>query len=255
MNPYAKKSLIIFDLDGTLAESKQPMDAEMAELLDKLLEKKHIAIISGGSFAQFEKQFLPAVEHTPNAFQNFSNLYLLPASGSAMYDWKKKKWIKEYSHDLSTAEKQKIRDAFEIALAKVGEKTPEKLYGEQLEDRGSQMTFSALGQAAPITVKATWDPTEKRRLAIAAQLQKLLPEFSIGIGGMTSIDVTKSGIDKAFGVAELSRQTAIPIDQMLYVGDALFPGGNDYAARKSGVECFEVAHTGDTKKLIQKIIG
>jgi len=63
MRNFKDKSLIIFDLDGTLAESKQPMDSEMTELLARLLEKKKVAVISGGSFEQFKKQFLPELEH------------------------------------------------------------------------------------------------------------------------------------------------------------------------------------------------
>jgi phosphomannomutase len=52
------KGLIIFDLDGTLAESKLPLDAEMAALLARLLEVVKVAVISGGAWAQYEKQVL-----------------------------------------------------------------------------------------------------------------------------------------------------------------------------------------------------
>jgi hydroxymethylpyrimidine pyrophosphatase-like HAD family hydrolase len=104
-------------------------------------------------------------------------------------------------------------------------------------------------------VKAQWDPTEKKRLHIVSFLKPLLPEFSIGIGGMTSIDVTKKGIDKAFGVRKICEYLKIPISNAVYVGDALFEGGNDYAARASGVECVEVANVKETKKLIAEIIN
>jgi phosphomannomutase len=260
MNTFSNKQLIVFDLDGTLAKSKQPVDIKMAALLQRLLLQKKVAVISGGTFGQFEKQFLPTLE---NEKALLSNLYLLPTSGSALYMFKETteknmprgSWVKEYSHDLSSDEKEKIRTAFDAALENAGEKTPPRIYGERLEDRDSQMTFSALGQTAPIKEKAEWDPTGKRKLHIAYFLKPLLPDFSIGIGGMTSIDVTKKGIDKAFGVRELSKYANVPIEKMLYVGDALFPGGNDYAARASGVECHEVANVNETKRLIQKIIS
>jgi phosphomannomutase len=281
MKNFIEKNLVIFDLDGTLAESKQPMDSEMVRLLLELLEKKKVAVISGGSFEQFKKQFLPEFEgfegaegedqasnHTltmyiqrqsgskkdmpteepskissPSPYYGFpfSNLFLLPTSGSAMYIFKKDNWVNEYSHNLTASEKEKIYTAFKGAVEKSGEKMPEKTYGEITEDRDSQITFSAAGQQAPIEAKAQWDPTEKKRLHIVSLLKPLLPEFSIGIGGMTSIDVTKKGIDKAFGVRKICEYLKISIEMALYVGDALFPGGNDYAARASGVECVEVA--------------
>lgn len=261
MQNFAEKDLIIFDLDGTLAESKQPVDEEMAIYLLALLKKKKVAVISGGSFAQFQRQFLPSLEKqtvwskVSNVPSLFPNLFLLPTSGSAMYIFKENNWFKEYSHDLSVDEKSKIYVAFKEAVEKSGEKMPEKTYDEIAEDRGSQITFSAAGQRAPIEVKAVWDPTEKKRLHIVSLLKPLLPEFSIGIGGMTSIDVTKKGIDKAFGVKKICEYVKISIEKAVYVGDALFPGGNDYAARASGVLCIEVKDISDTKKLIGEMIA
>jgi hydroxymethylpyrimidine pyrophosphatase-like HAD family hydrolase len=260
MNNFSQKDLIIFDLDGTLAESKQPVDENMAIMLLMLLSKKKMAVISGGSFPQFQKQFLPALvkqtkwSKASDLPSPFINLFLLPTTGSSMYIFKENNWFKEYSHDLSVSEKEQIRFALKVALEKAGEKIPPKIYGEQIEDRGSQISFSALGQEAPIVEKAKWDPTEKRRLFIVSFLEPILPEFSIGIGGMTTIDITKKGIDKSFGVRKICEYLKIPIEKALYVGDALFEGGNDYAARDSGVECFEVKDVGETKKLIEKMI-
>jgi hypothetical protein len=252
MTDFSQKDLIVFDLDGTLAESKQPVGAATAGLLGRLLSVKKAAVITGGSFAQIRKQFLPALQKTAGI--PFSNLFLLPTSGAALYAFEKNEWEKEYSLDLSPSEKETIRSAFGRAFEEAGEKTPERLWGEQIEDRGAQMTFSALGQQAPIVAKATWDPDQKRRLLIVSFLKPLLPDFSIGIGGMTTIDVTRKGVDKAFGVRELSKYAKVPIERMLYVGDALFPGGNDYEARASGVECHEVSGVADTKRLIKDIL-
>ena len=255
MKNIAEKDLIIFDLDGTLAESKQVMDSEMTGLLAQLLKRKKVAVISGGSFEQFEKQFLPGLENFEKIESfPFSNLLLLPTTGSTLYIFKKNNWVKEYSHDLSPAKKEKIYAAFKEAVEKSGEKMPTETYGPVSEDRGGQITFSADGQEAPISVKAEWDPTEKKRLHIVSFLKPLLPDFSIGIGGMTSIDVTKKGIDKAFGVKKICEYIKIPIEKAVYIGDALFEGGNDYAARASGVECVEVANVTATKKLIAEII-
>jgi len=47
------------------------------------------------------------------------------------------------------------------------------------------------------------------------------------MGGTTSIDITKPGIDKAYGIAKLRDQLAMPISEMLFAGDAYLPRGND----------------------------
>jgi hypothetical protein len=70
-----------------------------------------------------------------------------------------------------------------------------KVWGEPIEDRGSQITFSALGQQAPLEEKKRWDPDFTKRKKIKAVLENLIPEFSVHLGGTTSVDVTKPGID------------------------------------------------------------
>ena len=112
--------------------------------------------------------------------------------------------------------------------------TAEARWGEPIEDRDSQITFSALGQGAPLNEKETWDPDFAKRKAIKAILAPLIPEFSIQLGGSTSIDVTRPGIDKAYGVRKLHETLGIAIADMIFVGDAIFPGGSDYPAKQAG---------------------
>jgi phosphomannomutase len=244
------KKLIIFDLDGTLAESKSPMDEEMIELLTKLLEKKKVAIMSGGSFHQFQKQFLGDFPHS----DFLKNLYLCPTCGSSFYQYDMA-WKEVYSEKLTSEEKRRIYEAFDIALEKVGFQKPEKMYGELIEDRGSQITFSAFGQQAPLSLKAPWDPDHVKRLAMISFLEKSLPDLEARIGGTTSIDVTKKSIDKAYGVRKLQENLHIPIAEMLFVGDALFPGGNDYSATVTGIDTAPVLGPEDTKALIRRLIS
>jgi hydroxymethylpyrimidine pyrophosphatase-like HAD family hydrolase len=47
------KKLIVFDLDGTLAESKSSLDTEMSTLLHNLIRIVKVAVISGGDWPQF----------------------------------------------------------------------------------------------------------------------------------------------------------------------------------------------------------
>ena len=243
------KRLVVFDLDGTLAQSKASLDAEMAGLLGRLLEFIKVAVISGGAWRQFEKQVL---SHLPED-DRLRNLSILPTCGTKFFQ-RNGSWKELYSEDFSPDQKQKIIGALNTALDRSGIKTDQH-WGEVIEDRGSQLTFSALGQEAPLDQKKVWDPDFKKREKIKAILDPLIPEFSVNLGGSTSIDVTKHGIDKAYGIRKLRDTLGIPIDDMIFVGDAIFPGGNDYPAKQAGVVSIEVRDPDETKRVIEAIIA
>lgn len=243
------KKLIVFDLDGTLAPSKSSLDAEMSSLLRDLLGAAKVAVISGGDWPQFEKQLL---SHLPDN-GILANLSLLPTCGTKFFRYAGT-WTKLYSEDFGAGEKAEIMSAFTKALAEAGYKVA-RVWGEVIEDRGSQITFSALGQQAPLEEKIKWDPDFARRKRITAILDTLLPEFSVRMGGSTSIDVTKPGIDKAYGIGKLRDILGITTDEMIFVGDAIFPGGNDYPAEQTGVVSLPVRGSDDTKLVVKAILA
>jgi HAD superfamily hydrolase (TIGR01484 family) len=243
------KKLIVFDLDGTLAESKSSVDAEMSRLLHDLLGIVKMAVISGGDWPQFEKQVLSHLPHDGSLV----NLSILPTCGTKLYQYKVD-WKKLYSEDFSADEKAKIISSLKKAVAQAGFKV-EKVWGEVIEDRGSQITFSALGQQAPLDEKKKWDPDFSKRKKIKAILDPLIPGFSVRMGGATSIDVTKPGIDKAYGIGKLRDVLGISLQEMIFVGDALFPGGNDYPAEQAGVVSIPVQGPHETKRVVETIIA
>jgi len=243
--------MIAFDLDQTLTESKAPLDGEMSRLLCGLLKIKKVAVISGASFKQFENQFL---KHFSCAPENLENLFLLPTNGAILYEHKGG-WRSVYQHELSQAEKKKIFEAFEKTFAETEFKLAKKIYGELIEDRGTQVTFSGLGSEAPLALKEAWDSDHTKRKVLADTLRINLPDFSVSIGGATSIDITRKGVDKASGVGGLMRRLGLLNKQVLYVGDALFPGGNDASLLSLGIFCASVSGVNDTKKLIRDIIS
>jgi len=243
------KKLIVFDLDGTLAESKSSLDAEMAALLSDLLKVVKVAVISGGDWPQFEGQLL---SNLPGD-ESLKNLTLLPTCGTKLYLYTGG-WNKIYSEDFTAEEKEKIVGSLNQALLAAGFQV-EKLWGEAIEDRGSQITYSALGQQAPIAEKKKWDPDFSKRKKIKEFLDKSIPEFSVRLGGTTSIDITKPGIDKAYGIRKLRDILGIAIEEMIFVGDALFPGGNDYPAKEAGVVCIQVRDHNESKRVIETIIA
>jgi hypothetical protein len=242
------KKLIVYDLDGTLAESKSSLDTEMAALLHDLLGIVKVAVISGGDWPQFEKQLLSNLPHD----ERLANLSILPTCGTKFFQYSGD-WKRLYEEDFTADEKKKILSSLEKALGVAGFKV-ENVWGEVIEDRGSQITFSALGQQAPLEEKSKWDPDFTKRKKIKAILDTVIPEFSVRMGGATSIDITKPGIDKAYGIRKLRDLLGISLKEMIYIGYALFVGGNDYPAEEAGVVSIPVQGPHKAKRVTEAII-
>jgi acetate kinase len=244
-----RKKLIVFDLDGTLAVSKAPLDAEMATLLDALLRVVKVAVISGGGWPQFEKQLLSQL----SGDERLMDLSLLPTCGTQFFQYSSG-WTLLYAENFSDEEKELVVHSLKKAIESSNFRI-EGTWGEQIEDRGSQITFSALGQQAPIEEKEKWDPDFAKRKKMQAHLEQLIPGFSVRLGGTTSVDVTKLGIDKGYGMRKLRDTLGIGLHEMLFVGDALFPGGNDYPAKEAGVESIQVRDPNESKRVIEAILA
>ena len=240
--------LIAFDLDGTLAESKSAVDTEMATLLKRLMAVTRVAVISGGDWPQFQKQLLSNLTGG-----NFANLSLLPTCGAKFYE-SKSGWTQLYAENLADAEKAKIVDSIQRAIAQSGEKI-EKTYGEQVEDRGTQITFSALGQQAPTSAKRTGTRNSRsgrRSRPSSTRCYPTSPSASAGRRRSTSLSPAST---RPTASASLRDTLGVPIDHMLFVGDALFEGGNDYAAKEAGVRTIQVRDPDESKRVIEAVIA
>ena len=258
MSKYSSKKLFVFDLDGTLTKSKDYLQDDMCEQLRMLIDRHEVSVISGCGYKQMYEQFLVPFKEKLKCFDFFDirmmKLSLLPMSGSSMYLWNRHDRIFEskYRDDLSLREKAKILAAFDHAISKLEIKLP-KSFGTVEEDRGSQITFSLLGQEAPLAKKAQFDSTFYKRKQIQGVMESFLPEFSVKIGGTTSIDVTRKGVDKAYGIERLMKHAKHKKKDLLFIGDAIFPGGNDWSVKEAGIESISVIHVNETLEFIRSI--
>lgn len=243
------KQLVAFDLDGTLAESKQPLPEAVGEALANLLAVADVAVISGGDWPQFNQQIVARLP----ARTDRTKLWLMPTTGTKLYRYDQN-WTQVYAELFDDAQRQAILTAFDASLQATGF-VPEQTWGERIEDRGSQITFSALGQQAPLDAKTHWDPDFAKRKIIQADLGKRLPGLSINIGGATSIDITREGVDKAYALKKLRDASGIPLEAMMFIGDAIFPGGNDYPAKQLGLDTVRVRDPEETLSVIATIIA
>lgn len=252
------KKVLAFDLDGTLAPSKSSLPPRMGELLDALLAYFDVCVISGGKFGQFETQLLQGL---PSGSEKLKRLHLMPTCGTQYYKFEDDVWHQVYAENFTDEEKQKIVAALNEGIDTLGYRES-KVYGDIIEDRGSQITFSALGQDIVaelgdegVRLKEEWDLDTTKKNAIREYVANLIPDFEVRVGGGTSIDITKPGIDKAYGMQKLIHILDISKDDILFFGDRLQEGGNDYPVKAFGIESIEVARWEDTANCLESIIA
>lgn len=260
------KKLIAFDQDDTINITKLPLDEEMASLFVELLEKFQVCIISGTNWEVMKKNDIDTLKVYKNV--NYKNYLIMPTTGTQLWHYvgddaelKEDQVLqdgfkREYAYFLTDSQVERIHNSIEKAAKELGYWC-ENPKGEIIENRGSQVTFSALGQWATPEEKHAWDPEMTKRKAIVAKIQPVLDELDlqVGIGGATSIDVTLPGIDKAYGMKRLMDHTGLVKEDILFIGDKLQPGGNDYPVKSLSIDTIEVKSAEDTKWILRGILG
>lgn len=238
----------VFDVDGTLVVSKTPMTALVAAFLEGLLRQgKIVAVISGGKFSILEANILSRLGER----ERWEQLFVMPTVGASLYEWKDGAWREVYANPVTREEFGEIQKAFDTAFTHTAFPRPEAKWGEQIEYRDTQVTFSAFGQTAPVEVKQGWDPDNTKKQELVRLLEPLLPAYAVKAGGMTSIDVTHAGIDKQYGIERFMEHMGLLKEDILFVGDALYEGGNDHVVTKTGVDVCQVANPDDMLKQLR----
>ncbi len=252
-----KKKHIAFDLDGTLAPSKSHFHEHMVNMFDRLLEKYHVCVISGGKYELFQRQFLTQITKDPECLER---LHLMPTSGTRYYRFKDGEWKELYAENISPEGKKRIIKALQEGLEESGYKA-EKTYGDIIEDRDSQISLSIFGQEIVaelgeegIRIKDEWDPDASKKLRRRDIIPPKIPDFEVRAAGATTIDVTKPGIDKGYGMNKLMEHNGLKKEDILFMGDRIVPGGNDYAVEEMGIECISVRNWHDTAYAIEGIV-
>ncbi|OGI58414.1 hypothetical protein A3F19_01555 [Candidatus Nomurabacteria bacterium RIFCSPHIGHO2_12_FULL_37_29] len=254
---FSNKKIIAFDIDGTLTVSKRAITESMALLLKELIKKKTVIATSGGKFEQFKTQFLPPFDNDKNFNPFIHNLILLPTSATQRYEFNKVKndWELVEKEPLDSGVKERVKKLLEEVIDSGLYEIPPNPKGEIVEDRDTQITFSALGQLAPIEEKRLWDPDQKKRKKIVAVIEPKLPEVTLLINSVSSIDIVPKGFNKAVGIELLLKKLGLQKSDLIFVGDGLFPGGNDYSLHEAGFETVAVKGPEETELIIKKWLG
>ena len=242
---------VLFDLDDTLAESFCAPSPEILAGVQKLLERIPIAIITGATFPRMHEQFLSSLETHPRADQ----LYIFPTSSAQGYVFTDGAWKLLYDLSLNEESRTRIKKAIEDAVNSLEVLHNIPHYGERLIDKGAQIAYTHVGVDASKEVKDSWDPDGAKRQALWSALKKSLPEFEVLMGGITTIDITLKDVNKSHSVAWLSDRLGIPASDMLYVGDALYEGGNDAVVIPTGIQTRSVSGPAETQQVINELLA
>lgn len=249
------KKLIAFDVDDTLVKSKNPITPEMRDLLVELLKKYEVAIISGSRFEMFEVNIVNPLKDVDHKL--LEHLHIMPTCGTRYYtyDAKTSAWNIIFAEDLTEEQKAHIIEVSE-KIARASGLWPENPFGEVIEDRLSQIAISMLGQRAPAEKKYEWrDAHGEDAIRLKTEIAIALPEYEVRNGGTTTIDITPIGVDKAYGMKKLLEQLQMDIPDVLFIGDRLEEGGNDYPVKAMGVDVVEVDGWQSTPYVVRGILG
>lgn len=272
------KKVLSFDIDQTLNVAKTPIPDEIASLLVRCLDHFEICPISGQKFDQFLVQIVDRLVETGATAEQLTHLHLFVAQGTQYYRYQptskkigpveisvvgdnttysRENWVQVYNYPLTAEQVAKISQTIEQSARELGYWEESKLApgDEIIENRLSQVTFSALGQKAGTEAKYAWDPDCKKREAIVKRCKELAPEFDYEIGGTTSINAITPGMNKEFGMNHLLDELRVQKSDVLYFGDMTQPGGNDYPVVQMGIDTITVRSHEDTAFALRGILG
>ncbi len=255
MTDLEKYQIVSFDLDGTITESRQPIEQTMVNLLCELSKSVTVVIISGSSFKNLLVQLdlLLNIEDK----QIFENIILMPTNGSTSYSYNNSTGAWELSDSVLMFPdiKTKVIQTLEKVISSENFDIPKESIGPKIEDRGTQISFAGLGIDAPIEDKKLWDPNKIKRKEIVEFIAPLLPETDIFIAGTTTIDILPKGITKGTMLEKMLENRGLKKENLLFIGDALFEGGNDYEVKKHGFNIIPTSGPVQTIEIIESLLN
>ncbi len=239
---------VIFDMDGTLTESFVPPAQSVLDDLVKLAHRIPIAIMSGASFDRIQRDVLQRMQGSDT-----TRLYVFSDGGAQSHMWQNGAWHEMYNYILAPQDRRIITDAIREAATEcdlfAGEPDTSRIL-----DRETSVAWTALKGDVTPHQKREWDKNGEKLPKLLAAMRKRLSDFEVLIGGKTTIDVTRKGITKAFGVEWLAKDLSLEPKNMLFIGDGFMEGGNDAIVIPTGIQTTETSGPEETLEIIADLL-
>ena len=245
---FKNKKVVIADVDDTICVSCQVITDQMAETINALIAQDYTFAFISGTDIKYLLEMVSSGLSQPH--------YLLATTGTrCMSVGADGSHQMIYEHLLSSEEKSEIKAALEKLVREFDIQTL-TTKEDQIQDRGSQVTLSAIGRHAPRDQKKIYDPDGAKRTQWVSHLKNILNplKYEMNIAGSTSVDITPAGLDKEWGIRSFAKKYDISHSDIIFFGDKLYPGGNDFPATKV-VDCIAVTSPEDTLTKLTQLLS
>ena len=193
----------LFDVDGTLTESRQLIDPNFKIFLMTFFIENKCSIVTGSDFSKTEEQLGTALISQCQ--------YVFNCSGNSVYngpqsDWLPPQSLTDYLHNRLSSSMFKTRT------------------GNHIENRPGSINFSVVGRNATQEQRkeySVYDSRTSERKKLTADINSTFPDIQAVVGGETGIDIFEKGKDKRQVLQYISEKNVI------FFGDKMEKDGND----------------------------
>ena len=244
--------IFIFDVDGTLTPSRQPMTKEFQTFFKQWIKKNKFYLVTGSDLPKLQEQMCMYDIEAEGIFTCCGNQFWLPNPS-----------VPIQSADLIYDNKFKVPRKLNKLLGTILSNSiyPHR-YGNHIEDRGSMVNFSIVGRDCNQEQREEyykWDKEKGERKIIAQAVKEKFPDLDAVIGGQISIDIYPKGNDKSQVLNVIEQERLVPPNEYIFIGDGIENGGNDYplAELMDNTEICDWYHTKGwehTKELLENLI-
>jgi len=221
---------LFFDLDNTVTRSRSLITPELKDLLTH--SKHDIIIVSGAICSQIAYQ----VDGVPCYKLGQNGNHALTPDDDVIWEER-----------LTPAEEAEIHAHIHSIPRTWEVSNPHDL----VQDRGCQISYSLLCHNENLEKKEAFDPDGEVRSALLAQYPFNSATLQVKIGGTTCLDYTVLGRHKGAHVARLIEHLGWTVEDSVYFGDMLFPGGNDESVI-GVVKTVEVENPAHTLEILKR---
>ncbi len=206
------KRIFMFDIDGTLTPPRLPMTEEMVEMFEGFCERNRVILVTGSDMKK-------VVEQVPEKIRDLvEGIYTCSGNALTVGD--------EVIYDREFEPPEGLVQLLEDWL--YYSHYPVKA-GDHLEFRSGMLNYSTVGRSCTQQEREdyeAWDKENGERKILRERILHMWPSLDCAIGGQISVDIYPKGLDKSQSYHRVKGDN--PDHAIIFCGDRLMPGGNDY---------------------------
>ena len=251
--------VFIFDVDGTLTPSRQPMTKEFQKFFGEWIKDNKFYLVTGSDLPKLQEQM---------CLYDIDAEAIFTCCGNEM--WKPDPHIVNISAYQVYEKKFKPPNTL---LTFLGDKLRMSDYpvkaGNHIEDRGSMVNFSIVGRDCTQEQREEyfeWDIKEGERREISRAIGFRWPELDAVIGGQISIDIYPKGRDKSQILEKIYEEinsdshtkTYADTFEYIFIGDGIDNNGNDFPLAElmntiKNCTAYQTSGWEETKQILEKL--